>query len=68
MSTLIWGNRPIIGPLHLLRRNENGLTFALGYAFSEIPRLLEEFHKFSQVPKRSLGSKITITLQERYQN
>lgn len=54
--------RPVRGPLHLLSRSENGLTFALGYALASVPALLKAFvHQF--VRKRS-EHPISISLQE----
>ena len=34
--------RPVHGPLHLLTRNENGLTYALGYVLSQSQSLMKE--------------------------
>lgn len=41
--TLSAYRRPVDGPLHLLSRSENGLTFAFGYALARAPRLLDLF-------------------------
>lgn len=55
--------RPVLGPLHLLSRSENGLTFAMGYALALVPRFLEAFLEDLRLP-RSAASQLRITLQE----
>jgi len=55
--------RPVDGPLHLLSRSENGLTFALGYALARVPRLLESFLADVGLPVSAARS-VSISLQE----
>ena len=55
--------RPVPGPLHLLSRSENGLTFALGYALARVPKLLELFLTNLALPN-SGGGQLSISLQE----
>ena len=55
---------PVTGPLHLLRRNENGLTFALGYALSRSPRLLALLLRRLDLPWRASSDTLDIRLQE----
>lgn len=54
--------RPVIGPLHLLSRSENGLTFAFGYALACVPRLLALF--VAEFGQRHPARDLRISLQE----
>lgn len=54
--------RPVIGPLHLLSRSENGLTFALGYALACVPRLLQLFT--ASFGQSNSARHLSISLQE----
>lgn len=56
--------RPVDGPLHLLSRSENGLTFALGYVLTRVPRLLDVFLDDLGF-LRSSATSVTISMQER---
>lgn len=56
---------PATGPLHLLRRNENALTFALGHALQQVPVLLTAFFERFALPPRNLRTTLHIVLQER---
>lgn len=55
--------RPVVGPLHLLSRSENGLTFALGYSLARVPRLLELFLADLGL-RHSARDQLSISLQE----
>jgi len=55
--------RQVDGPLHLLSRSENGLTFALGYALARVPRLLDLFLADLGL-NRSAAGRLSISLQE----
>jgi hypothetical protein len=61
--TLSAYRRPVRGPLHLLSRSENGLTFAFGYALARVPKLIDLFLADLGI-RRSPGCQLSITLQE----
>src|SRR6266498_2268878 len=55
----------VSSPLHLLPHHENGLTFAFGFALSNVPQLVD--HLLARLgirPHRSLNA-LRIVLQER---
>jgi hypothetical protein len=58
--------RPVEGPLDLLSRRENGLTFALGYMLQRSPRLLSLFCDKLGLPRLAGHHDLTIALQERH--
>ena len=53
------------GPLHLLDRNENGLTFALGYALASSRRLLRNLLDLVGAGRVRLNETPHLLLQER---
>lgn len=65
MHRLYVRRAPVTGPLHLLRRNENGLTFALGYALQMVPHLVTLLLERLHLPFRKRGTPLDIVLQER---
>lgn len=62
--TLSLHGRAAPGPLHLLPRHENGLTFALGHALDASPRLLTAFWSELGLPGRPPKNGIRVALQE----
>lgn len=65
MSRLSLRGRAIHGPLHLLPLHENGLTFALGFALSTVPRLLYEILARVGTGSRDRRGSLRIVLQDR---
>jgi hypothetical protein len=63
LAHLYCRKRRVVGPLHLLSRSENGLTYALGFALAQVPKLFEAFLGFCGLRGRHAGS--VINLQER---
>ena len=55
--------RPIHGPLHLLHRDENGLTYAFGYTLHKSPALARRFFNLLGCRRPSVDH-LTIRLQE----
>ncbi len=63
---LLLHGRPVEGPLSLLSRRENGLTFALGYVLQRSPKLLSLFCDKVGLPRLAGRHDLTIALQERH--
>lgn len=62
---LVLRGRAVKGPLHLLPRHENGLTFAFGFALSTVPRLAEHLLARVGIRTRSNPNALRIVLQDR---
>lgn len=63
---LLLHGRPVDGPLRLLSRSENGLTFALGYTLQRSPGLLALLCEKVTLPRAAARRDLTIALQERH--
>jgi hypothetical protein len=59
-----WG-RPISGTFGLLRPNENGLTFALGYVLAKVPSIRVDLARHVGVPELGHATPCEIHLQNR---
>ena len=57
--------RPVHGPLHLLNRNENGLTYALGYVLSQSQSLMRELLRSLEVRQNLNTQNCELSLQSR---
>lgn len=63
---LLLHGQPINGPLHMLSRSENGLTFALGYTLQRSPRLLAAFCDRVTLTNTAHRRDLRIALQEHH--
>jgi hypothetical protein len=61
---LLLHGRAVEGPLRLLSRGENGLTFALGYTLQRSPKLLGLFCEKVRLPRLAGRRDLTIAMQE----
>src|SRR5262245_5764473 len=62
---LVLRGRAVEGPLHLLPRHENGLTFAFGFALSTVPRLVDQLLAQVGIRTSSSSDTLRIVLQDR---
>ena len=62
---LVLRGRVVEGPLHLLPRHDNGLTFAFGFALSTVPRLVDHLLARVGIRTRSSPNALRIVLQDR---
>ena len=65
LCTLSCFRRPVDGPLHLLDRNENGLTFALGYALYRCSGLRRRLLGAIGISTKAVTDRWSLSLQER---
>jgi hypothetical protein len=63
--TLSCFRRPVTGPLHLLDRNENGLTFALGYALRQSYGLRRKLLEAIGISRKAISDRWSLSLQAR---